>query len=46
MFLACLKYLDQAHLDLPIGLIARLMFANDIFVAQFAQAVKNYEVCQ
>ncbi|KAL5015967.1 hypothetical protein ScPMuIL_005556 [Solemya velum] len=43
MFLACLTHMDQAHLDLPIGLIARLMFANDIFVSQFAQAVKIYE---
>ncbi|ESO97940.1 hypothetical protein LOTGIDRAFT_153051 [Lottia gigantea] len=41
LFASC-EYLNKELLETPIGLIARLVLGNVIFVEQFAQAVHDY----
>ncbi|KAK3796590.1 hypothetical protein RRG08_057839 [Elysia crispata] len=38
---ACVKHLEGAALETPMGLVARLVLGNVIFVEQFATAVKS-----
>ena len=41
---ACVKHLEGQALETPMGLIARLVLGNVIFVEQFATAVKSVKV--
>ena len=41
---ASVTYLKPHDLDLPIGLISRLVLADDVFVEQFAHCVDNLKV--
>ena len=41
---ACTKYLKLDNLETPIGLIARLVLSNHMFVDQFALTVRDLKV--
>ncbi|XP_059141268.1 serine/threonine-protein kinase 36-like [Physella acuta] len=40
---ACVHHLSGSSLETPLGLLARLVLGNVIFVEQFATAVKKYQ---
>lgn len=44
LFYACMTYLKAPHLDLPVGLIERLVHTDVVFVKQFVSAVHNFKV--
>lgn len=44
LFYACMTYLKSSHLDLPVGLIERLVHTDVVFVQQFVSAVHNLKV--
>lgn len=44
LFTACVNYLDPDQLELPMGLVSRLVLGDSSFVTQFAQAVKDEKV--
>ncbi|ELU14949.1 hypothetical protein CAPTEDRAFT_150354 [Capitella teleta] len=41
LFNACIKYLEPQHLELPMGLLSRLVLGDSSFVSQFASAVHD-----
>ena len=45
LFHACVQYLKPVHLELPIGIINRLVIGDESFVEQFASTVHESRVC-
>ena len=44
LMFACQKYLKDEQLETPMGLVARLVLSNNIFVEQFCATVKDLKV--
>ncbi|XP_071946341.1 serine/threonine-protein kinase 36-like [Antedon mediterranea] len=40
---ACLLYLDPSTLEVPVGLMSRLVLSDEVFLSQFVQAIANFK---
>ncbi|XP_033099504.1 serine/threonine-protein kinase 36-like [Anneissia japonica] len=40
---ACLLYLEPGTLEVPVGLMSRLVLSDELFISQFVQATANFK---